>query len=257
LSDAGWYIEEVQAEMSKVDEAIWTAEGAKKRLAVQGMFAEIAPTYDRINSLLSLSLHHRWRRFAVATINLKPGDSALDLCCGTGDFMTPLRQAVGPSGRVAGVDFCLPMLEIAKSKNQGPLSLGDACRLPIASELFDAVSVGWGIRNVPNIDEAHREAARILKPGGRFVSLDMARPRNWVIRLISEWIGVQIIPKLGALFGKTTAYTYLPKSTLRFQSREQLSASMERAGFENIRYKDLLLGNICIHYAQKPGGRHQ
>jgi demethylmenaquinone methyltransferase/2-methoxy-6-polyprenyl-1,4-benzoquinol methylase len=241
--------------MSKVDEAIWTTEGAKKRLAVQGMFAEIAPTYDRLNSLLSLSLHHRWRRFAVSTLRLNEGDCALDVCCGTGDFMKPLRIAVGKSGRVAGVDFCLPMLQLAKSKDLSTLSLGDACCLPFGSELFDAVSVGWGIRNVPDIDQAHREAIRILKPGGRFVSLDMARPRNSLLRFVSELITNRFVPKLGAFFGNATAYTYLPKSTLKFQSREQLTASMESAGFENIHYKDLLLGNICIHYAQKPGRR--
>lgn len=243
--------------MSKVDEAIWTAEGAKKRLAVQGMFAEIAPTYDRINSLLSLSLHHRWRTYAVSKLALNMGDNALDVCCGTGDFLLPLQKAVGSGGKVQGVDFCLPMLAIAKSKTSCPLNLGDACNLPFGSEQFDGVSVGWGIRNVPDIDLAHREAARVLKPGGRFVSLDMARPSNAIIRVLSEFFTLRVIPSLGALFGKAGAYTYLPNSTLRFMTREQLTASMERAGFVNIRYKDLLLGNICVHYAQKPGGRLQ
>ena len=245
----------MQAEISGTEEAIWTAEGTKKRQAVQGMFAEIAPSYDRINSLISLSLHHRWRRFAVSTLQLSEGMSALDVCCGTGDFMTPLRIAVGKSGHVFGVDFCLPMLQVAQTKNQESISLGDACSLPIGSNQFDAVSVGWGIRNVPDIDQAHREAFRVLKAGGRFASLDMARPRNTILRFCSELICLKLVPKLGALFGKATAYTYLPKSTLRFLTREQLSASMESAGFENVRHKDLLLGNICIHYAQKPGGR--
>jgi demethylmenaquinone methyltransferase / 2-methoxy-6-polyprenyl-1,4-benzoquinol methylase len=219
------------------------------------MFADIAPTYDRLNALLSLSLHHRWRRFAVSTLQLSQGDVALDVCCGTGDFMKPLREAVGKGGTVVGLDFCLPMIQIAQAKVKEPLSLGDACSLPVASASVDAVSVGWGIRNVPDIDGAHREAARVLRPGGRFVSLDMARPTNPIVRWISEFVGSQVVPRLGALFGKTQAYTYLPKSTQRFLSREQLSASMERAGFINIRYKSLLLGNICVHYAQKPGGR--
>ena len=241
--------------MSRTEEAIWTTEGAKKRKAVQGMFAEIAPSYDRINSLISLSLHHRWRRFAVSTLQLSEGNRALDVCCGTGDFMTPLSSAVGKTGQVFGVDFCLPMLEVAQAKSHNSISLGDACTLPIGSNQFDAVSVGWGIRNVPDIDQAHREAFRVLKPGGRFVSLDMARPKNVILRFCSELITLKLVPKLGALFGKATAYTYLPKSTLRFLTREQLSASMESAGFVNVRHKDLLLGNICIHYAQKPGGR--
>jgi len=242
--------------MAKVEEAIWMTEGAKKRLAVQGMFAEIAPTYDLLNSILSLALHHRWRRLAVSTLELNSGDRALDVCCGTGDFMIPLRRAVGKSGMVVGMDFCLPMLERAKAKIQEMLSLGDACNLPIASEQFDAVSVGWGIRNVPDIDAAHRELARVLKPGGRFVSLDMALPTNKFIRRASQVFTNSVVPRVGAVFGKSKAYTYLPKSTQSFSTREQLAASMQRAGLIDVRHKDLLLGNVCIHYARKSGDRH-
>ena len=169
--------------------------------------------------------------------------------------MLPLAKAVGKSGKVFGIDFCLPMLEVAQAKSHKTISLGDACSLPVGSDQFDGVSVGCGIRNVPDIDQAHREVFRVLKPGGRFVSLDMARPTNRFLRWSSELVSLKIVPKLGALFGKATAYTYLPESTLRFLSREKLSASMESAGFVNIGYKNLLLGNICIHYAQKPERR--
>ena len=241
--------------MAKVEEAIWTAEGTKKRLAVQGMFAEIAPTYDLLNSILSFALHHRWRRYAVSTLELKEGDRTLDVCCGTGDFMIPLRKAVGSKGMVVGMDFCQPMLDRARSKVDGNLALGDACTLPVEDEQFDAVSVGWGIRNVPDIDGAHRELARVLKPGGRFVSLDMALPKNRFIRRVSELVAISVVPRLGAIFGKTTAYTYLPKSTQKFSTREQLAASMQRAGLIEIRHKDLLLGNVCVHSAQKFGAR--
>lgn len=239
--------------MAKVEDAIWTTEGSKKRAAVQGMFAEIAPTYDLLNSILSLALHHRWRRFAVAQLHLSQGDSALDVCCGTGDFMKPLRAAVGETGHVIGVDFCEPMLSVAQHKIHESLSLGDACCLPIAGSSFEGVSVGWGIRNVPDIDAAHNELARVLKPGGHFVSLDMAIPANPVVRMVSNFVTNMLIPKLGSLFGKTAAYTYLPKSTQRFWSRDQLAASMQRAGFIDVQYKDLLLGNVCVHYARKPG----
>lgn len=244
------------------DQAIWQTEGAKKRSAVQDMFAEIAPTYDLLNSVMSLRLHHRWRAFAVRMLNLKTGDKALDVCCGTGDFMAPLKSGVGDKGLVAGIDFCLPMLEKASEKfshpspltpnPSPPLSLGDACQLPVQSNQFQGVSVGWGIRNVPDIDGAHRELLRVLKPGGRFVSLDMARPRNVLIRVPSEFVGNVILPRLGAAFGKTKAYTYLPKSTQRFKSREELQASMEAAGFTNVGFKDLFFGNICVHWGQKP-----
>ena len=236
------------------ERAIWQEEGTGKRTAVQGMFAEIAPTYDRLNSIMSLRLHHRWRSYAVSKLNLQPGDSALDVCCGTGDFMAPLQRTVGSQGKVFGVDFCLPMLEVARSKLQTPnskLALGDACQLPIQADSVQAVSVGWGIRNVPDIDGAHRELFRVLKPGGRFVSLDMAVPRNPLIRIPSQFVGKILLPRIGALFGKTKAYTYLPKSTQRFKSREELKSSMEQAGFKDVGYKDLFFGNICVHWGQK------
>lgn len=238
---------------TQADEVIWKTEGASKRTAVQGMFAEIAPTYDLLNGLMSLSLHHRWRAFAVRKLNLKAGDKALDVCCGTGDFMAPLRQAVGSQGFVAGIDFCLPMLEVAHSRKQiNALGLGDACQLPIRSESFNGVSVGWGIRNVPDIDAAHRELVRVLKPGGRFVSLDMARPRNGLLRALSEFAFHVLVPRLGSLFGKTSAYTYLPKSTQSFWTREQLAESMRSAGLVDVAFKDLMLGNICVHWGSKP-----
>jgi demethylmenaquinone methyltransferase / 2-methoxy-6-polyprenyl-1,4-benzoquinol methylase len=239
--------------LAKLQEAVWQTEGERKRDAVRHMFAEIAPTYDLLNGLMSLSLHRRWRRLAVRLLRLRPGQAALDVCCGTGDFMIPLQKAVGGQGKVVGVDFCRPMLERAAQKlGHGRLSLGDACLLPIAAETFDGASVGWGIRNVPDIDAAHRELFRVLKPGGRFVSLDMARPRNRLVRGLSERIFLGLVPRLGALFGKTDAYTYLPESTQRFWTREQLSASMQAAGFVDTGHRDMMLGNICVHWGQKP-----
>lgn len=235
------------------DQAIWQTEGAKKRQAVQGMFAEIAPTYDLLNSVMSLRLHHRWRAYAVKKLNLKAGDKALDVCCGTGDFMAPLAKVVGDKGVVAGIDFCLPMLQKAAGKpGASALSLGDACQLPVQTNSFDGVSVGWGIRNVPDIDAAHRELFRVLKPGGRFVSLDMARPRNPLVRIPAEFVTNTFLPWLGAIFGKTKAYTYLPKSTQSFKTRQELAASMEKAGFTEIGFKDLFFGNICVHWGTKP-----
>lgn len=234
------------------DQAIWQTEGTSKRTAVQGMFAEIAPTYDLLNSVMSLRLHHRWRAYAVRKLELREGDNALDVCCGTGDFMVPLQRAVGDRGKVSGIDFCLPMLEVARQKHHPSIALGDACQLPVQSNSFQGVSVGWGIRNVPDIDGAHRELFRVLKPSGRFVSLDMARPRNPLIRVPAEFITNSLLPRLGAIFGKTKAYTYLPKSTQSFKTRQELQSSMEAAGFTQVGFKDLFFGNICVHWGQKP-----
>ena len=234
-----------------IQDPIWQTEGAEKRSAVQRMFADIAPTYDRLNGIMSFSLHRRWRVYAVTRLNLRERDRALDVCCGTGDFMIPLRKAVGPEGTVYGVDFCQPMLDVARTKNVGDLALGDACNLPLATEAFHAVSVGWGIRNVPDIDAAHRELFRVLLPGGRFVSLDMARPNSPLLRPFAEFVFNKLVPLLGSLFGKTDAYTYLPKSTQQFKTRQELKTSMELAGFVDVAWKDLFMGNICVHWGQK------
>ncbi len=231
----------------------WTAQGEEKRALVQGMFAEIAPTYDRCNALASFGLHRRWRSFAARSLKCSSGDSVLDLCCGTGDFLKPLRRIVGSEGKLIGMDFCAPMLVVSASKDPlAQLGLADACSLPIRDNQLDGVSVGWGIRNVPNIDKAHGEIFRVLKSGKRFVSLDMARPKFAPIRFVSRLITNTLLPVLGSLFGKKEAYTYLPQSTDRFLDREALKASMERAGFFDVGYRDLFMGNICVHWGTKP-----
>ncbi|HMS54632.1 MAG TPA: bifunctional demethylmenaquinone methyltransferase/2-methoxy-6-polyprenyl-1,4-benzoquinol methylase UbiE [Fimbriimonadaceae bacterium] len=231
----------------------WNKEGQEKRQAVQSMFAQIAGKYDRLNAVMSLSLHHKWRQRAVELLQLQPGQKALDVCCGTGDFLPPLNDKVGPSGLVTGIDFCLPMLSQAKDKfGTRRLSLGDACALPVQSEKFDAVTAGWGIRNVPDIDTAHREIFRVLNHGGRFASIDMSKPRNPILRVVSNFVTRRLLPLLGSVFGQKSAYTYLPESTQKFKSRLELVDSMERAGFVDVKYHDLFFGQICIHFGRKP-----
>ena len=238
---------------TQIEKAPWQAAGSEKREAVRDLFSGIADRYDLLNSIMSLSRHRRWREHAVSTLELKRGDSALDVCSGTGDFLVPLRKAVGSDGRVLGVDFCLPMLRRAREKSApGFLMQGDASALPVQSDSVDAVTVGWGIRNVQDIDKAHHEIVRVLKTGGRFVSLDMALPRNNVTRAVSGVICGRLLPLLGSLFGAKKAYIYLPKSTQSFASREQLAESMKHAGFVEIGWKDLMFGNICMHWGRKP-----
>lgn len=231
----------------------WQAEGEEKRESVRQMFAEIAPRYDLLNGLMSLSRHRRWREIAARRLELKSGNTALDICSGTGDFVTPLRKAVGPRGRVIGLDFCAPMLAQAQAKGvEAQLAVADACRLPIADARAHGVSVGWGIRNVPDIDAAHREIFRVLRSGGRFVSIDMAVPENAFVRGVSRLMSGKVLPALGTLFGFRKAYTYLPESTARFKSRVELKRSMESAGFVEVGWKNLMMGNICIHWGRKP-----
>lgn len=231
----------------------WLAQGEDKREAVREMFADIAPSYDVLNSLMSFRLHKRWRSLGVKALNLKPGDDVLDVCCGTGDFLLPLRKAVGSEGTVTGLDFCQPMLDIAKTKVHGEaeLHLGDACSLPFTDSKYDAVTVGWGLRNVPDIQAALKQAFRVLKPGGRFISLDMAKPKSGFVGGIAAFSFKKIVPALGSMFGKTKAYKYLPESTERFLSREQMDEALRTAGFTEVWHRDFFFGNICLHYGRK------
>lgn len=236
---------------SKVEQSPWMAEGEDKRSAIQGMFSEIAPTYDLLNSVMSLRLHRRWRATAVEALRLSPGSHVLDVCCGTGDFLVPLRKAVGASGEVVGVDFAQPMLERAKSKVDCDLVLGDAGNLPFQKQSFDGITVGWGLRNVPSIDASLKEIVRVLKPGGTFVCLEMSRPKG-IVGWLSEKVFHFAVPVLGALFGKPKAYTYLPKSTAKFVTPDRLTELMTAVGLRGVSYRTFFFGNVCLHTGTKP-----
>lgn len=236
--------------VTRIEDKPWLAQGEEKRRVVRDMFAAIAPTYDRVNGIVSFRMHHRWRSAAVRAIGLRPGERVLDLCCGTGDFFAPIRRAVGSSGRIVGMDFCLPMLEIAGEKfgDGVELALADATRIPVQDGAFDAVTVGWGLRNVPDLGAALREAARVLRPGGRFVSVDMTQPRTPVIGPVSAWAARTVCGLVGRLFGQGTAYRYLPESAERFASPDELSAEMAKAGFEDVQFRSMFFGNIGLHW---------
>lgn len=236
-----------------VEKAIWRSEGDEKRSSVREMFGRIAPVYDRMNALMSLSRHRAWRTTAIREIGVKPGESALDICCGTGDFLAPLGAAVGFTGKVAGLDYCAPMLQIARQKSpKTPLMLGDACALPFASESFDILTVGWGLRNLADLKKGLFEAVRVLRPGGRFASLDMAIPRNPLVRFGSGFVSGALLPALGRAFGNREAYTYLPKSAERFLTPEQLQIALQEAGLTQIQSRRFMLGNICLVWGVKP-----
>jgi demethylmenaquinone methyltransferase/2-methoxy-6-polyprenyl-1,4-benzoquinol methylase len=255
------------------------------------MFDRIAGSYDRLNDLMTAGLHHRWRELAVMVAQVGPGSSALDVCCGTGDLAFALRRAVGPEGRVIGVDVSEEMLDVARDKsgrNQlyvefrkadvldlpfpdglagpalGGAPAGPAVR-PAASALagsagrgspgalaggFDACTVGFGIRNVPDIVGAFSEMRRVCRPGGRVVCLEITQPSIPVFREFYALWFRRIVPVLGRLAaGDTTAYTYLPASVLRFPKPAELKGLMEQAGLRNVRYEILAGGIIALHHA--------
>ena len=229
---------------------------AEKARYVRGMFDDIAPRYDLLNTVLSAGVHHSWRTFATRCAALQPGDRVLDLCTGTGDWTVLLRRAVGARGQVVGVDFSLPMLQSGVRKFDQARALfaqGDAVRLPLASGIFDAVTVAFGIRNVAEIDRAFVEIARVLKPGGRVVCLEFATPHPGLFQKFYSLHSRYIMPRLGgALSGRTDAYTYLPESVIRFKTREELAQVMREAGLNPVRYVDLTFGLVCVHVGHKP-----
>ena len=226
---------------------------------VQAMFAEVAPQYDRLNAILSFAMHKRWRRLAVALAQPQSGDTCLDVCTGTGDFAVDLARAVGSSGHVVGADFCEPMIRNGMNKigkaNGGAISMmvADAEHLPYSEAQFDVVTVGFGVRNVAHLDQAVEEMARVAKPGGRVAILEFNRPRPtaWYKPLVDFYL-FGILPRIGGLFSRREAYTYLPESMKHFVSRETLTALMEAAGLQNVSVRDLNFGTVCIHLGTKP-----
>jgi demethylmenaquinone methyltransferase/2-methoxy-6-polyprenyl-1,4-benzoquinol methylase len=223
---------------------------------VRGMFDRIAGVYDLMNSAMTAGLHHEWRQRAVDRAEVGPGSNALDICCGTGDLALALRRRIGPDGRVVGSDFSEPMLELARRKSgeQGlavEFGWADALELPYGDAGFDAVTIGFGARNLSDLDKGLAEMARVLKPGGRAVILEITRPqREPLASFYGLWFD-RLVPMLGSLAGDPDAYSYLPESVRSFPEPRALAAKMDAAGFSDIRWLLLAGGIIAIHSATK------
>ncbi len=229
---------------------------------IEAMFGGIADRYDLMNRLMTAGLDGRWRRMAAAQARLRPDDEALDVCCGTGDLAFGLAEAC-PACAVTGLDFTPAMLARASQKaavrEQRGLPVphafvqGDVLALPFDDDRFGAVTVGWGVRNVPDVPRAFEEMVRVTRPGGRIVCLESTQaPPGWGSRFHEVWMG-HVVPKVGRVVtGDPSAYAYLPASVAAFPRAGELAAIMSRAGLADVRYRRLGFGAVALHVGRVP-----
>jgi demethylmenaquinone methyltransferase/2-methoxy-6-polyprenyl-1,4-benzoquinol methylase len=211
--------------------------------AVRTMFDRIAPVYDVMNHVMTAGLDRRWRRLTAAAV-VRPGDRVLDAACGTGDLALADARA---GGRVTGVDFAEAMLERARRKGpQLQWVRGDALALPFADASFDAATVGFGVRNLDDLEAGLRELRRVLRPGGRVGILEITRPRGPLRPFYSLWFD-RIVPLLGRVLPGGSAYTYLPASVRRFPGPDDLSRLLEDCGFARVGYRPFAGGIVALH----------
>jgi demethylmenaquinone methyltransferase / 2-methoxy-6-polyprenyl-1,4-benzoquinol methylase len=207
------------------------------------MFDRIAPLYDLMNRLMTAGLDQGWRRAAARAV-VRPGDRVLDLCCGTGDLALAGQEE---GGDVTAVDFSAPMLARARSKSSEIVWLeADALHLPLADASFDAVTIGFGLRNVASAEQGLAEMRRVLTPGGRLAVLDVTRPRGLLTPFYKVWFDA-LIPAVGKLLPGGAAFTYLPASVRRFPEPRELARLMDEAGFEQIRWRLFAGGIVALH----------
>ena len=210
---------------------------------VRDMFDRIAPVYDAMNRAMTAGLDRRWRRETARTV-VSPGDRVLDVCCGTGDLAIAARHA---GGVVTGLDFSERMLARARTKSDEIEWVeGDALALPFADGSFDAVTVGFGVRNLDDLERGVGELRRVLRPGGRLGILEITMPRGLLRPFYRLWFD-GLVPLAGKLLPGGSAYTYLPASVRRFPEAEDFAELMRAAGFEEVRYRLFAGGIVALH----------
>lgn len=236
------------------------APGEQRAEKVHALFTTIARRYDLINDVQSFGMHRRWKRRLVALANVQPGQRALDICCGTGDIAFAL---VAQGAEVVGLDFTEQMLGVAEkrraaanptSKIQNPkFTQGDAMKLPFDDDSFNAVTVGYGLRNLASWETGLSEMIRVAKPGGRVVVLDFGKPDNALWRTIYFGYLRLCVPLFGLLFaGRADAYAYILESLRHYPAQRGVEAKMREHGLRNVRVVNLIGGAMSFNYGEKP-----
>jgi demethylmenaquinone methyltransferase/2-methoxy-6-polyprenyl-1,4-benzoquinol methylase len=216
------------------------------------MFDEIAPVYDRVNTLMTLGTDEAWRRRACDAAELRDGDTAIDVACGTGKLSVMLAECVGPFGHVEGVDLSAAMIERAQAEHRAYVqlhfSVANALELPFGDGRFDAATIAFGLRNLADFEAGFRELARVVRPGGRVVCLELSVPprRAWA-RLYGALFRRAAPLLAGLAGGSRTAYRYLPDSLVGFPGAEELAGRMRSAGLADVRFWRLAAGAVVLH----------
>jgi demethylmenaquinone methyltransferase/2-methoxy-6-polyprenyl-1,4-benzoquinol methylase len=232
------------------------AAGVLEEAQVRAMFDRIAGFYDRMNSVMTAGMHHRWRARAADLASAPTAGTALDVATGTGDLALELARRVGPEGMVVGTDFSERMLELARAKAAGLTSPGigqlrfepaNALELPYRDAEFDVATVGFGARNFASLEQGLSEMVRVVKPGGHVVVLEITTPTRPPLSYFFELWFDRAIPALGRLAGDAAAYSYLPNSVRRFPGPDDLAALMWSCGLSQVRYLLTAGGIIALH----------
>ena len=223
---------------------------------VHEVFETISEDYDKMNSVISFQLHTKWRDDTMKRMDVQPGSKALDVCCGTADWTIALAKAVGEQGEVKGLDFSKNMLKVGETKvkpyPQIELMHGNAMELPFEDNTFDYVTIGFGLRNVPDYLQVLREMNRVVKPGGKVVCLETSQSEIPVYRQLFRFYFSYIMPLFGKLFAKSyKEYSWLQESANDFPGRKKLAALFEEAGLEKVNYKSYSGGAAAMHMGYK------
>ena len=229
-----------------------------KEKKVHAVFETISDNYDQMNSVISFQQHIKWRKKTMKAMNVQKGSQALDVCCGTGDWSIALAEAVGPNGKVTGLDFSENMLTVGEEKvkklglKNVELIHGNAMELPFQDNTFDYVTIGFGLRNVPDYDQVLREMYRVVKPGGLVVCLETSQPTLFGFRQVYFFYFKYIMPLFGKVFAKSyKEYAWLNESAREFPGMKELARMFERAGLVNVSYKAHTGGVAATHFGYK------